>query len=127
MGIVRLSRSFMRLLPTKVAMFAGTALRLLVLHGILAHHGGTGRYDSGHPLYLRGRIIQARYAFPHGTMRIEVPANLTVPRDLPDVRRLGGYENWTGHPAPEGAGQVRDLLLPPDVTGTLADMSASSP
>ncbi|MEV5827641.1 hypothetical protein AB0L25_18930 [Spirillospora sp. NPDC052242] len=95
----------------------------LMSHGMLAHHGGGGSYDASRPLYLRGRVIQARYGFPHAQLRIEVPANLTVPSRLPGADRLRGHDAWGGPPAPEGAGQVRDLLLPPDITGTLNDMS----
>ncbi|MFD0855147.1 hypothetical protein ACFQ07_23105, partial [Actinomadura adrarensis] len=83
-------------------MYARTAIRFLMLYGMLAHHGGTGAgYDTSRPLFLRGRIIQARYGYPHGTMRVEVAANLTVPQRLPDVERLRGYENWGGPPVPE--------------------------
>jgi hypothetical protein len=95
----------------------------LLTYGMLAHHGGTGAgYDTSNPVYVRGRIIQARYGFPHGTMRVEVPADVTVPRNLPGVQNLAGYENWRGRPAAEGAGEVRELLLFPDVTSELAGM-----
>ncbi|GAA2429634.1 hypothetical protein GCM10010191_48830 [Actinomadura vinacea] len=101
----------------------GKAIGLLMLHGMLAHHGGGGSYDASRPLYLRGRVIQARYGFPHGQLRIEVPANLTVPNRLPGVEGLRGHDDWAGPPIAEGAGQARDLLLPPDITGTLGGMS----
>ncbi|MFB4320193.1 hypothetical protein [Actinomadura sp. 21ATH] len=100
-----------------------TTLGFLMLYGMLAHHGGGGSYDQSRPLYLRGRVIQARYGFPHGQLRIEVPAGLTVPSRLPGAESLRGHDSWAGPPVPEGAGQVRDLLLPPDITGTLGDLS----
>ncbi|MFD0901581.1 hypothetical protein [Actinomadura sediminis] len=95
----------------------------LMSHGMLAHHGGGGSYDASRPLYLRGRVIQARYGFPHARLRIEVPADLAVPSRLPGAERLRGHDAWSGPPVPEGAGQVRELLLPPDITGTLNDLS----
>ncbi|OLT31667.1 hypothetical protein BJF79_00190 [Actinomadura sp. CNU-125] len=67
-------------------------------------------------------MIQARYGYPHAQLRIEVPAGLTVPSRLPGAERLRGHDAWGGPPVPEGAGQVRDLLLPPDITGTLGDL-----
>ncbi|MEW2353689.1 hypothetical protein [Spirillospora sp. NPDC029432] len=99
------------------------SLGFLLPYGLLAHHGGGGSYDQSRPLYLRGRVIQARYGFPHGQLRIEVPAGLTVPSRLPGAESLRGHDSWNGPPVPEGAGQVRDLLLPPDITGTLGDLS----
>lgn len=98
------------------------AIGSLMLLALLAHHGGGGRYDASRPLYLRGRVIQARYGFPHGQLRIEVPSDVTVPSRLPGVEELRGHDAWAGPPVPEGAGQARDLLLPPDITGTLGDL-----
>ncbi|QFG24556.1 hypothetical protein [Actinomadura sp. WMMB 499] len=95
----------------------------LVPVGTLAHHGGGGDYDASRPLYLRGRVVQARYGFPHARLRIEVPAGLTVPSRLPGADRLRGHDAWAGPPVPEGAGRVRELLLPPDITGTLGGQS----
>lgn len=103
-------------------MSLGTAIGFLMLHGMLAHHGGGGDYDASRPLYLRGRVIQARYGYPHARLRVEVPAGLTVPSRLPGAELLRGHDAWGGPPAVEGAGQVRELLLPPDITGTLGDL-----
>lgn len=90
-----------------------------------AHHGGTGDYDGSRPLYLSGTVTDVRYGYPHAVLRIEVPADLTVPGNLDGlegVEEIRGHEFWQGGPAAEGAGEQRDLLLPPDMTGTIGAM-----
>ncbi|GAA3929358.1 hypothetical protein GCM10023085_08440 [Actinomadura viridis] len=109
-------------MPRRARTGPAGAIGFLLLHGMLAHHGGGGNYDASRPLYLRGRVIQARYGYPHARLRIEVPSGLTVPSDLPGVEGLRGHDAWAGPPEPEGAGEVRELLLPPDLTGTLGGM-----
>ncbi|GAA2097481.1 hypothetical protein [Actinomadura alba] len=110
-------------MPRRTRLGPGTAIGILILYGLVGHHGGSGSYEARRPLYLRGRLIQARYGFPHARLRIEVPADLEVPDPLPDVQRLRGHRDWDGPPVVEGAGKVRELLLPPDLTGEVGAMN----
>lgn len=87
-----------------------------------AHHGGTGDYDASRPLYLSGTVTAAKYGFPHAVLDIQVPAGLTVPSDLTGLDQLRGNEFWNGEPTAYGAGQSHELLLPPDITGTIGGM-----
>lgn len=90
---------------------------------MLAHHGGSGSYDSSKPLYLKGTVLSARYGQPHGTFKIRVPADLQVPADLGDVARLRGHDTWDAPPSAVGAGEDRELLLPPDLTAEVDAMA----
>jgi hypothetical protein len=87
-----------------------------------AHHGGTGDYDASRPLYLSGTVTATKYGFPHAVLDIQVPAGLTAPDNLTGLDQLRGNEFWNGDPIAYGAGQRQELLLPPDITGTIGGM-----
>ncbi|MBU1362000.1 MAG: hypothetical protein KKC79_07990 [Gammaproteobacteria bacterium] len=46
-----------------------------------AHHGWSS-FDQERPIYLEGKVVQARWQNPHAELMLEVPANLRVPADL---------------------------------------------
>ncbi|WP_020579377.1 DUF6152 family protein [Actinopolymorpha alba] len=110
----------------KTAVLSAAAVGTVVLGGFaapaLAHHGGTGDYDASRPIYLSGTVIKASYGYPHAVLQIRVPAKPSAPADLGDVWDIRGREFWQGEPVVEGAGQDRELLLPPDITGTIGSM-----
>ncbi|GAB3414677.1 hypothetical protein [Flindersiella endophytica] len=89
-----------------------------------AHHGGTGDYDAGRPLYLSGTVTATKYGFPHAVLDLQVPPNLDVPADLTGLDQLRGREFWNDAPIAFGAGQRHELLLSPDITGTLGGMDS---
>lgn len=83
-----------------LALAAGTAW---------AHHGVTGRYDTGTPIVIAGTITRATFAPPHPVLSVRVDATelpaLNV--DRPDI--------ITGPLVmrPEDAGQVREIEFSP--------------
>ncbi|GIX25149.1 MULTISPECIES: DUF6152 family protein [Caldimonas] len=46
-----------------------------------AHHGWSG-FDQDRPLYVAGRVVDARWRNPHAELVLEVPEGLTLPADL---------------------------------------------
>ncbi|VWX63110.1 conserved exported hypothetical protein [Burkholderiales bacterium 8X] len=46
-----------------------------------AHHGWSS-FDQERPIYLEGKVVQARWQNPHAELIIELPAGLKVPADL---------------------------------------------
>jgi hypothetical protein len=55
-----------------VVLAGGAALGVLGLGAAWAHHGWGG-YDADNKLTLTGTIVEAIYANPHGTMRLQTP------------------------------------------------------
>ena len=49
--------------------------------GALAHHGWSS-FDQDRPIYLEGKVTQAKWQNPHAELELEVPAGLKVPADL---------------------------------------------
>jgi hypothetical protein len=62
----------MRSFPTVLCVLG--SLAVFWLNAASAHHGGTGRYDAGRPVYLKGRVVEARFAPPHPQLRLAVEA-----------------------------------------------------
>lgn len=60
--------------PSRLTAMAAAALALLAAPA-LAHHGWGG-YDAAQVLTLTGRIQEATYANPHGTLKLEVPGKV---------------------------------------------------
>lgn len=66
------------------------ALGAVLLAGAaVAHHGFTGAYDTSRPLYLEGRVTAVTLVQPHAEMTIEVPADIALPQDFPQIDVLG--------------------------------------
>lgn len=74
-----------------------------------AHHGFTGRYDTGAPIILSGVVRRASFSPPHPTVTITVDAS---PPALDGVRLPGEF---TGRPAfaQQQAGQLVEVEFPP--------------
>ena len=47
----------------------------------LAHHGWSS-FDQERPVYLEGKVVQAKWANPHAELDIELPPALRLPTDL---------------------------------------------
>jgi Family of unknown function (DUF6152) len=61
---------------SKRLSLAAVALGLPLLAApALAHHGW-GSYDAGQVLTLNGKIQEATYANPHGTLKLETPGKV---------------------------------------------------
>lgn len=88
-----------------------------------AHHGGTGDYDAGNPVYLTGTVTQASYGSPHALLTIRVSEGADVPKELEGAEELNGYEYWQQPPQLTGAGQEQELLLPPDLTAEVGALA----
>ncbi len=80
-----------------------------------AHHGFTGEYDANQPIYLAGRVIEARLAQPHALITVEVAEGLEVPSNSAVLARYDRshgpalLENLTPWTTP---GKVEILLEP---------------
>ncbi len=57
-------------------------LASLGLPGLAAAHHGWSSFDPDRPIWLEGRVTQARWRNPHAELQLEVPANLRLPADL---------------------------------------------
>lgn len=104
----------MRWLPISILVLA---IIVLAAGNAVAHHGGTGDYDAGNPVYLTGTVTQASYGSPHVLLTIQVPNDAEVPEEL------NGYEYWRQAPQLTGAGEERELLLPPDLTAEVGSLA----
>ena len=49
--------------------------------GALAHHGWSS-FDQARPIYLEGTAAQVAWRNPHAELKLELPANPTLPADL---------------------------------------------
>lgn len=110
------------MIRTRSVVAVALALLVLAAPPAAAHHGGTGDYEASRPLYVAGEVVEARYTAPHGTITVRVPSDLEVPQELPGTEELRGYEHWDGPPAVEGAGEEREILLPPDITSQVGSL-----
>jgi hypothetical protein len=89
--------------------------RIILYAGLLApvpgwaHHGFTGRYDTGRPIWLKGRVERAAFAPPHPVLTIMVEnAGLpSLPSPLPS--------ELAGTPAvrPDDVGRALAIEFPP--------------
>jgi hypothetical protein len=59
---------------TKRAAFATALVSFWAGGAALAHHGFTGRYDAGRPLWLSGQVTAVSAAPPHATITLRVDA-----------------------------------------------------
>lgn len=46
-----------------------------------AHHGWSS-FDQERPLYLEGKVVEARWRNPHAELVVELPEQLSLPGDL---------------------------------------------
>jgi hypothetical protein len=83
----------------------------------LSHHGWS-EYDTGRPLALSGKIVEAGYEHPHGYVRLESPGKtwhvvLAPPsrmerRGLPrEALQAGGTVSVEGYPNRDKAEEMR--------------------
>lgn len=75
----------------------------------LAHHGFTGAYDSGRPIYVAGEVIRATFRRPHPMIEVRVDAGLQRPKDLPDGKEFADILEVR----PEDRGRIIDIEYPP--------------
>lgn len=60
-----------------------------------AHHGFTGVYDFCRPVFIEGTVTSARLGYPHAEFTLDLPRDLTLPRnprDRADLRALAEAE-----------------------------------
>jgi hypothetical protein len=46
-----------------------------------AHHGWSS-FDLDRPIYIEGKVVQAKWQNPHAELVVELPADLKLPADL---------------------------------------------
>ncbi|MCI2418513.1 hypothetical protein MOQ72_13825 [Saccharopolyspora sp. K220] len=80
---------------------AVVAAALLAVPGAAyAHHGLTGEYAVGQPVYIAGTVVSSDWRMPHGSLVVDVPPDAALPEDRSGLA-----------PLDEGAGRkVSDLL-----------------
>ncbi len=54
----------------------------LGLPGLAIAHHGWSSFDPDRPVWLEGRVTQARWRNPHAELQLELPVNLRLPADL---------------------------------------------
>jgi Family of unknown function (DUF6152) len=91
---------------------------LAVLSGAAAAHHGWSSYDAGKSISLTGTIVEANYAYPHATIKLQTPdktweAVLAPPsrmasRGLPSAAlKVGDSATVEGYPSRREDNAVR--------------------
>jgi hypothetical protein len=87
-----------------------SAAAILLFAGAATAHHGWGSYDAAQVLTLTGKIQEATYANPHGTLKLEAPGKVWIVilappfrmqnRNLPaDVLKAGTTVTVVGYPS----------------------------
>lgn len=123
--------------PAHALITIAAAAGLLAAGTAGAHHGFTGRYDAGRPVWLEGQVQSVRFGAPHSVLRLDVAA-ATAPSPLP--AELDFLERppltppeWTGQrvavefPPIERFNALQDRLKPGDRVALVAYRNCSTP
>lgn len=94
----------------------------------LAHHGFTGVYDFDRPLYTEGRVLAARYAYPHAQVELDLAGTKGAMdlAGLEPIERAEGRETLKRVRPLDRPGRVA-ILLDPILTRALIDNAAQQP
>ena len=101
-------------MPIKRVVPLAASLLLLPVGVATAHHGFSGRYDLGYPVWIEGEVSEAYFGQPHAELTIRVSDSIAVPEPAPD---LGPTDRFIDVSAmvvrPETVGQPVVVELPP--------------
>jgi hypothetical protein len=93
---------------------AAAAALVTVVGSAFAHHGFGGRYNLAEPVWIEGIVREAYFGQPHAELLIEVPAELSLPQDAPDLASAASFLDAAALTVlPETMGQTVEVELPP--------------